>query len=86
MVNITLSINEELKSKMEQFPEINWSGLVRKTIEQRITEMVWKEEMRKKLKSEEKFTEWSVELGRKVKKDMVKRLKKEGYLKDENRR
>ncbi len=71
---------------MDRFPEINWSGLVRKTIEQRIAEMIWKEEMRKKLKSEEGFTEWSVELGRKAKKGIVERLKKEGYLKDETHR
>ena len=86
MVNITLSINEELKQKMEQFPEINWSGLVRKIIEEEIKKRLWKEEMLKKLESEKDFTAWTVELGRKVKKDIVKRLKKEGHLKDETHR
>jgi hypothetical protein len=36
MVNITLSINEELKKEMEKFPEFNWSAVARSAIAQRI--------------------------------------------------
>ena len=36
MVNITMSIPEELKKEMEQFPEINWSAIAREAIKQRL--------------------------------------------------
>ena len=33
MVSITLSVPEDVRHKMDMFPEINWSGFVRKSIE-----------------------------------------------------
>ena len=36
MVNITLSVPEELKKDMEKFPEINWSEIARAAIKKRI--------------------------------------------------
>ena len=41
MVSITLSVPEEVKHQMEQFSEINWSGLVRKTIIEKTKELKW---------------------------------------------
>ncbi|HLC31477.1 MAG TPA: hypothetical protein VJK51_02325 [Candidatus Nanoarchaeia archaeon] len=81
MVNITLSVNEELKKKMEKFQEINWSGLIRKTLEEKARLLELKEKMLVQIKEEEEFTNWTIDMGRKVKKGMAERLKKEGYIK-----
>ena len=79
MVSLTLSIPEELKKKMEQFPEINWSGLVRKIIIEKTQELQWRQEMLKKLKQEDEsgFTQWTVDMGRKAKKGIWNRILKE---------
>jgi len=79
MVSITVSIPDELRKKMEEFPEINWSGLVRKIITQKIRELAWKEEMLKQLKEEEKYIEESLRIGDKIKEGMWKKYKKEGW-------
>lgn len=80
MVSVTLSIPEEVKHKMEKFPEINWSGLIRKCIESKAKSLSWKEEMLKKLEQDKEFEGWCVEMGRKVDKSIAKRLKKEGLI------
>ena len=79
MVSLTLSIPEELKKRMEQFPEINWSGLVRKIIIEKANELQWRQDMLKKLKQEDAsgFTQWTVGMGRKVNKGLWKRVLKE---------
>ena len=82
MATITLSVPEDTREKMRQFPEINWSGLVRKTIEEQIKQLTWKQEMLKKLKEEDAsgFTQWTIDMGRKVNKGVAERLKKEGMI------
>ena len=39
MVNITLSIPEDLKKEMEKFPEINWSEVARSSIRQKLSNL-----------------------------------------------
>lgn len=39
MVNMTLSIPEELHKKMKRFSELKWSEVARKAIEQRINDL-----------------------------------------------
>lgn len=70
MVSITLSVPDSVKKKMAQFPEINWSGLVRQAIIKKTEELSWREEMLKKLKHEDDsgFTQWTIDLGRQAKK------------------
>ncbi len=80
MVSVTVSLPEEIKKKMEQFPEINWSGLVRRIIEEKVKELKWKEEMRKKLAGEDEFEDWAVEMGRKLKTSATQSLKREKIL------
>ncbi|MEK6908969.1 MAG: hypothetical protein AABX23_02875 [Nanoarchaeota archaeon] len=65
MVSITVSIPEDIKKKMENFPEVNWSGLVKKIIIEKVERLMWKEEMLKMLEGEKEFTDWAVELIRK---------------------
>ena len=77
MVSITLSVPEEIRKKMKEYDEINWSGLVRKTIEKKIKEISWKEEMLKQLEEEKEFTNWTIEMGKKAKRGRFKRLLEE---------
>lgn len=39
MTNITLSIPEDLKKEMENFPEINWSEVARDSIKKKIAQL-----------------------------------------------
>lgn len=80
MVSVTISIPEDIRKKMNQFEEINWSGLIRKTLINKINLLVWKEETLKQLKKEEEFTDWSIEMGRKMKSRRLKELKKKKIL------
>ena len=65
MVSITVSVPEEIRKVMKEFPEINWSGLVRKTIEEKAEALMLKNEMLKELKEEKEISDWAVELVRK---------------------
>ena len=81
MVSVTVSIPEDIKKKMEQFPEVNWSGLVRTIIENKVRNMIWKEEMKKRINEDKDFTDWSLIMGKKTKRGIAQRLKKEGFIK-----
>lgn len=74
MVSITLSVPKETRELMNRFPEINWSGFVRASIEQKVRHLSWRQEMLDKLKEEEAFTGWAVSLGRRAKKGRLKRV------------
>jgi predicted CopG family antitoxin len=64
MVNITLSISEELHKKMKNFSEIKWSEIVRKALEQRVNDL----EVMEKIASKSKFTKKDVaEIAKKIK-------------------
>jgi hypothetical protein len=81
MTTITLAISDELKTKMRNFEEINWSGLVRKTIEEKVQQLQWKERMLKQLEEEHEETEWTIQLGRNMKEIRLQELKKKGIIK-----
>jgi hypothetical protein len=55
MVSITLSVPPEVKEKMNQFPEMNWSGFVRNSIENKVKELSLKDKMLEKLEGDKKF-------------------------------
>ncbi len=80
MVSITLSVPEDVKRKMEKFPEINWSGFVRKAIVEKTQELIWKEEMLRKLKEEEPITAWSLALQRTARNKRYEQLKRKGLV------
>ncbi|MDI6738278.1 MAG: hypothetical protein QME12_07250 [Nanoarchaeota archaeon] len=79
MVSITLSIPAEVKQKMEQFPEMNWSGFVRVAILSKVKQLSWKEEMLEKLELEKEFDAKALEIGDKIKEGMWKRYRKKGW-------
>lgn len=82
MANITISIPEEIKNKMETFPEINWSRFLRSVIEDKTSKLSWKEETLSKLKKEEEsgIIDWSVRLGKKSHEGRYEELKKKGLV------
>jgi len=80
MPSITLSVPDEIKKLMEKFPEINWSGFIRKVIEQKAKELSWQEDMLRQLRREQEQIEWSVGLGRKSRTNRIAKLKKRGLL------
>ncbi len=85
MVSVTVSVPEETKELMSRFPEMNWSGFVRKSIEEKAKELSWKEGLLQKIKSEELFTKWAVELGREAKKGRFKKVLANLSAKDKER-
>ena len=74
MVSITLSVPAEVKAKMDEFPEMNWSGFVRAEIIRKVESLAWKRDMLDKLEKERDFEAWTVEMGRKVKKGRFERI------------
>lgn len=74
MVSITLSVPEDVRALMKRFPEINWSGFVRASIEHKVKQLSWKQEMLQKLKGEEELTAWAVSLGKTAKKGRFGKL------------
>jgi hypothetical protein len=74
MVNMTLAIPEELKKKMNKFPEMNWSEVARTAFEQRVQDM---EVFRKLRETSTLSEEDALILGRKVSAALTKRYREE---------
>ena len=74
MTTMTLAVPQELKHKMETFPEMNWSEVARQAFMQKVEDM----EFLMKFKSKSKLTEDdALRLGAEVSKAVSKRLKKQ---------
>ena len=71
MVNITLSIPEELHKKMKKFNEVRWSAIVRKIIEQRINDLEEMDRIASKSKLTKKDAE---EISKKIKRSATLRF------------
>ena len=70
MVNITLSVPEELKNKMERFRIINWSEVAREAFVEKMKQL----EILESFSRESELTEEdALKLGRKVNKALAKR-------------
>ncbi|HII38617.1 TPA: hypothetical protein HA318_01265 [Candidatus Micrarchaeota archaeon] len=70
MVNITLSVPQDLKHKMDCFEEINWSAVARLAFEDKIRDMEFVKRFREKSTLTE---EDAVRLGRELDKSLAKR-------------
>ncbi len=70
MVTVTLAVPTELKVRMDEFQEINWSAVARQAFKQKIEQM----EVLRKFSEKSELTEKdAIELGRKVNKALAKR-------------
>lgn len=73
MVSVTLSVPEELKRKMDEFPEINWSEVARNAIREKVSKL----EFLKHFASKSELTEEdAIRLGRELNKRLAKRYRK----------
>lgn len=72
MTTMTLAIPMELKHKLEEFPEINWSEVARQAFMQKVKDL----EFLKEFKSESQMTEDdAIRLGREIRKKIGKRIR-----------
>lgn len=74
MANITLSIPEELKKEMENFPEINWSEVVKDSIKKKIAQLSFLKGFRM---DSEITADEALKLGQEVSQSLVHRYKRE---------
>jgi hypothetical protein len=71
MVSLTLSVSSDLKAKMDNFPELNWSEVARSAIEKKIVLLQKLEEFT----SESEATDKDImSLSKKVKSGIARRL------------
>jgi hypothetical protein len=71
MVNMTLSIPKELHNKMKCLPEIRWSEVARRAIEERVNDL----ETMNKIASKSRLTKKDAEeISKKIKRGMTKRF------------
>lgn len=70
MVSITLSVPQELKKKMEDFQEINWSAVAREAIQKKVFLL---EKFQAFTKDSKLTEEDALELGKKVNAAVKKR-------------
>lgn len=71
MAHMTLSIPDELLSKMKQFKEIKWSEVARAAIEKRVNDLIVVEKIASKSKLTEKDVE---EIAKSVNSSVAKKL------------
>ena len=78
MGNLTLSIPDDLRKRMDKYKFMNWSAVAREGIERRIEEM----ELLDEITSKSTLTEEdAIELGRELNKRMTMRyLEKRGLM------
>ena len=70
MVNITLSVPQELKHKMDSFAEINWSAVAREAFNEKIQDL----DFIKGFKAKSTLTEAdAIRLGRELNKGLAAR-------------
>jgi hypothetical protein len=73
MVNVTLSVPSELKSRMDSFSEINWSAVAREAFSDKVRDL----EIIRKFKAKSTLTdEDALKLGNELNKQLAKRGKK----------
>lgn len=91
MAELKINVPEELKNKMAEFPEVDWTELGRKTIEFKLFELelsrsanmrrVLSEAISSKSRLSEKDADKiALDLGRKLKKGRFNELKKQGLV------
>jgi hypothetical protein len=73
MVTMTLAVPSELKNKMDDFPEMNWSEIARQAFSQKIADL----EFLKKFKENSTLTEKeALRMGKRLSENLAKKYKK----------
>lgn len=72
MVNVTLSIPQDLKSRMDGFAEMNWSAVAREAFDGKIRDL----ELIRKFKAKSTFTDAdALRLGKELNASLTKKRK-----------
>ena len=71
MVNITLSVPEDMRQEMQEFVEMNWSAVARAAIKKRL---ILLREFREFTKDSELTEEDAIRLGKEINKAAVKKF------------
>ncbi len=70
MVNITLTVPDELKKKLQSHPEVNWSAVIRKSMQEHLKKIAIAEAIAQK----SQLTEFDAEeIGNLIKREIAKR-------------
>ena len=73
MTTLTLAVPDEIKKKMDSFPEMNWSEVARQAFLQKIEDM----EFLRKFKEKSRLSEAdALRLGKEVSKEVSNKLRK----------
>ena len=70
MTTMTLALPSELKEKMDEFPEMNWSEVARQAFKHKVEDLEILQKFARKSRLTEKD---ALELGKKVNKGLAKR-------------
>ena len=79
MSTMTLSVPEDIKKQMKQFPQVNWSAIARKAVNEELERQIRLSEIRRRLAEED--TKWALKMGRKLKQGRAQELKDRGLIK-----
>ena len=72
MTTLTLAVPEEMKKKMDSFPEMNWSEVARQAFLQKIEDL----EFLRKFKEKSRLSETdALRLGKEVSREVSKKLR-----------
>ncbi|ODS40339.1 hypothetical protein BEH94_05415 [Candidatus Altiarchaeales archaeon WOR_SM1_SCG] len=87
MAEVVISVPEDIKYRMEQFPGINWSGVFKEVIAAKTFEEEFKKSRKMQravlegLASRSKLTgKDALELGKKINRGMAEELKEKGLV------
>jgi hypothetical protein len=75
MVNMTLSLPDEFKRKMDKFAWLNWSEIARDAFVKRMRQLELLERLNKDFEKSELTDEDCISLGRKLREDIWKKYK-----------
>ena len=75
MANMTLSIPDEFKQKMDKFSWLNWSEIARESFAKRMRQLELLEKLEKDFEKSELSDEDCIKLGRKLREDIWKKYK-----------
>ena len=79
MANITISVPEDLKHKMDSLPELNWSETIRAFLAEKVNRAVLLKKLDRMLENSELTENDCLKLGEKVKEGMLKKYKAKGW-------
>ena len=72
MTTLTLSVPDEMKKKMESFPEMNWSEVARQAFMQKLEDM----EFLRRFKEKSRITEKeALRLGKEISREVSNKLR-----------